>query len=450
LTTFVIGPADYGLFALVSAITGMGLAIAPMGSSHIMAGYFLTSDEGERRVLLSTIFWMGLLVLGAFTLVILGLWFPWLRQNPVVHGVSTLAVVLSVISTVLSYPWIVAMDVLTLKKEAQTFARVSIAQSIGSTIAVLLGLYFFRWGVLSLFVGVFVGAAIAFAGSLWVLKPYLKVAIGRSWAKLLLTVGWTSSAGSLLEVFQMNLERITISYFHGMAQLGLYTHAIRYRDIMGVPISAVGRAVWPMTLQEAKNMGSHFERSTPAWHSAHFLIIAAGIFFATLGDRVIALLTHDKFTTAYLYATAWMVFLLVQYSGRVQVTIVQAFGEAVYYSRALTLSTLLSMLLLVILVPPMGPWGAIAAMLLNQIVFRSLLRRRARALRSYPPQDKWVWVGIIIIPAVAFLHHLVQFQLWQAVALLLVLWAGLAAAGRREIAAVLQELRESSRNSRPT
>lgn len=430
ITTRVLGPADYGIFGLLSALSSFGVMVAPMGATLYLQANFASMDFGALRRFISTI-----LILGSGILLVIGgalyaAWFTVLPHWAEFSGMPTMALHLILLSMVFSFPWVLANDLITLGKRAEVFTAVMITQTVVSSTTVITGLYVFGWGMLSLFAASLAGALVTFGGALIVLRPYLGAAFDAKSLRTLWLPGLTTVAGNLLETVQMNIERVLLSLHLGMSQLGLYTHAQRYKELVGMPVSIFGRAVLPTALAESRDLSSPFTMTRKAWNSAYLLITVAGVTFATMGKHVIGLLTHGKFTQAYPYAVCWMVFLLFQFSGRPQVGTLIAHGHMTFYSKSVVIATCCSMVALFVLIPAFGGMGAIAAYAIQQVILRTAIRYRTRLLRKIPFQDAWLLAGIFFILGTWGLSEYLDLDLFGNAHLLLAVLAVIAFSAR--------------------
>lgn len=395
--TAVLGPADFGLFALVAAITAVGSVFAGIGASYVLAAHFHSEELAERRRMVSTSMALSLGVGAIYGATLFGLWAGFGENWRAISAISWQAVVLAIFAMILSAPWIIASDILTLKGAASRFTAVSIMQSMIWAVAVAVSLHVFDLGLMSLFVGACAGAAAAFAGSMIVLREYLEPCIDARWVKELWKVAPRSTVANALSTLRTLIERTLLSAHVGVAQLGIYTHAQQYRNMVGMGAKAVSRGVWPVTLSDARDECSAFEITGRAWNVVHFGITAAGIAFATIGRDAIALLTHDKFTEAYVLVAAWMAYLLIQNSGRPHTGVLYALGLGRKYAGIVAVSSIAAIGLLFLLVPILGIEGAILAAFVEMILLRVGVQVYARRVRRIPFQDGWVLGGSVLI-----------------------------------------------------
>ena len=88
LTTIILGPSEYGIYALVTSVALALAAAADLGQNILFAGHYATSDVRERRSLFSSVLAASLTVSGA------ALWFfvlawPWVAQFAGLAGAVT-------------------------------------------------------------------------------------------------------------------------------------------------------------------------------------------------------------------------------------------------------------------------------------------------------------------------------------------------------------------------
>jgi O-antigen/teichoic acid export membrane protein len=397
VTTYVLEPEDFGLFALVSSMTALPSAMASMGSGYLLATHYPMLGRSERRAMISTFLLLGLCILLVFTGVALTVG-PWLitHSNSAMTD-QTAAITLSCLAMLFAYPWGISIDVITLDGNARAFAIVGVAQSIFSSIAIVMSLYILDLGRLSLFVGLLAGSVFQFFGALLVLRPYVTWSIDFKWGRQILGVGIPAAAATVLENVQTIIERYVLTAYAGFSQLGLYYHSQQYRGVVSVPVKAIARSVWPCTLVESKEPSRRFMDTKHAWDVAYVGVTFMGLLFATVGKPLIAWWTHDKFSDAYWIAAVWMVFVLIQNSGKPQTGILYAYGDAVHYSKISVLSCLITIVVLVAAGAVCGLAGVVGAILVQQVLLRTLVQFRARIHYRAPFQDQWVIVGSALI-----------------------------------------------------
>lgn len=431
LATLVVGPHEYGVFALASAYTAFGSAIATMGGSYVIAHRFPGSSEAEARELISTITLLGMAAVAAYGVLLIAAW-------PMLPGAENIPIgclILAVVAMVASQPWVVAIDVITIRGDARSFAIMSVAQSILSAIALAAALFVLDLRVGALFVSQVTSAAVALVGGMYLLRRYFHSRINPAVLRELRAIGLLSALGNVAEATQVAVERGLLSRHAGVSQLGLYSHSQQYRGFVSLPVKALARSIWPTTLRDAREDSSAFARTREAWDLVFVGLTLFGLFFSTVGDWAIGLLTNGKFSAAYQIAAFWMAYLILQNAGKPQTGVLYALGGGASYARLVVASAGVGILSLFALVPVFGVWGALAGVTLQQVFLRAGVQLSARAVRHSPFQDGWAYFGIAYIAAVFAIRRYAQWSLGGNLLLLTVSSAVLVLIARHPLLA---------------
>lgn len=395
VATYILDPADYGIYALAISFTAFGTALATFGSSAVLAAHFPVVDFHEKARLISTLLSIGILLFLVFALLFVLVWESVIPLWSTFEQVPRTAVYLALLAAGLSFPWVVAVDVVSLEGKAGVFATTVIGQSLMSALALIVSLYLFDLGLLSLFVSSLVSSVACLVGATLFLRRYLCRKPTGTWVRAVVRVGIPMTLSHVLETVHTLVERTLLSTYSGYTQVGVFTHSQQYRGIAGTGVKAVARTVWPRSLEEAR-AGEDFTKTGVAWDVVYVGLTALGIFFATLGQDFISLLSHDKFTSAHVLASLWMVFLLVQNAGKPHNAFLFASGKGHEVAKLLNFAIIFGIVLLVVLVPKFGVYGAVVAAFALYTSFRigvQVLVRKA----GLPNQDRWVLVGISLI-----------------------------------------------------
>ena len=393
LATIVLGPEEYGTYALVGSITLVGQSLNALGSTYLLAAKFRGSSEDERSALISTLLITGLLLTVGFGVLVVLMW-PLIEGLwPATAGIPTMGVYIALLTVLLSTPWSLASDVVTLEGMARKHAAITIAQSAIWVVGMLLGLFVLHWGVLTLFVAAMMGGAVQCVGAMLILRGYAKPRFSVRWLRESLSIGLLSSAGSMLERIQTTLESYVLSTRVGIGPLGIFSHARQYRNAAMMGVSSFSRSLWPTTLDEARDLEGGFERTRRGWAIIHLGLTILGLFFAVLGAQFIGLITHGKFSAASDLVVIWILILLVQASGRSAYGSVYAFNEGRFVAKIAIASMCLGIGALFILVPVLGMVGALLAVYLQHLAYRLGIQFRARRLRGIPFDDGYAIFG---------------------------------------------------------
>jgi O-antigen/teichoic acid export membrane protein len=411
LATVHLGPAEYGSFALAMALTALGITIASLGASYVLAEAFAQSDELRRKAVISGQL-VASLTLGAVVAVGFAVGYAAFADEVVaLRQIPPAGAYMASASMLGSIVWAIASDVATLDRRAKTYATLSILQTFLGAGVTLWTLYVTKIGGLSLFAGQLAASSVLLVGGLLLVGRYW-TATGIAWIRSGGLRGslWPTASG-LLETAYTAVERNLLATFASVNQVGLYVHSQQYRSAVAAAVKAAARTLWPITLNEATSASDRFPVTRSAWAAVYVAIVIIGLMFASVGRELIGLLTHGKFTAAWPLAALGMAFLLVQNSGKPQTGYMLARGQGTSFAALHAISTSTTVALAAVLICGLGMWGAFIAVFSQQVIFRALIQWRLRGEQSVPFQDHCVVAGSLAIGALVGLNE------WFALAL---------------------------------
>jgi O-antigen/teichoic acid export membrane protein len=155
--------------------------------------------------------------------------------------------------------------------------------------------------------------------------------------------------------------------------------------------------VWPITLSEARDAESNFQRTRDGWNAAHLGLVFAGIVFSVLGPEIIALLTNGKFKDAAPLAALGVAYLLLQNIGKPQVGYMYAYGYGSAYAKLSLAAIGLSAVAALPAISAFGMWGAIATLFMQQLLMRVGVQIFVARRQRMPFQDGLAIAGCLII-----------------------------------------------------
>jgi O-antigen/teichoic acid export membrane protein len=152
-------------------------------------------------------------------------------------------------------------------------------------------------------------------------------------------------------------------------------------------------------LDEAADRNGNFERLGRAWMPVYAGLTCVGVLFAFFAPEIVTLLSHGKFTAAAPLVPIWIAYILLQNAAKAATATLCSLGRGASVSRAQMVSTMLGIVLLVVLVPFFGQWGAVGSLFASMFAFRVIMNAMASRVRSLPFRDGWVIGGSIVILA---------------------------------------------------
>lgn len=419
LTTRLLGPADYGRLALAGVFVGIGASLATLGSTFTINNRVDPRPDGESGQIISALLlraffwtsaWAGLMVLLHATLG---------GELAVFASLTDTEFWLAVGAMVMSPSWPIISDLLTRRGQAVPFLVVAIAQAVCGAGSTLLSLFVFRLGSTSLFVGLLVSSIIPFAATLILLREELcrppkkaLVEVSRAGRRFFLAQGTMT--------MQILLERLLLSRFAGVHVLGLYTHSQRYKEVLFMATKSVTRGAMPVMLEEAQDAQSGFRSTATIFRVVHVALTLIGILFVLFGDLLVSALTNDRFTQAHTLLGPWIIIILLQNASKPQIGTMFALGSAREVARIDARANFCGIVILAVLVPFLGVWGALVAAGVQTVSYRLLVNREAARYRKIAFHDAWVMWGSAAILAIV----LVKTALRPSLVASVLIWLG--------------------------
>lgn len=310
LTTYYLDPADFGIFALLTALT---LPIGPLSStgvSWVLAGNYFKIEEDQRRILLFNVALTDL-ALKSFWVVLFWLTTPWilplfLRE---VGPQYILWFRLSLITILLTGFWPTVSYHLVLSKAGSRHALFEILPWATGAGFSLIALAHWGWKTETLFWSPIAAGAVLFVLNLWHLAGQITMKIDRKWLREVLVVGLPSIPAGLIEMLRNTLDRIFLERWLSLSALGVYSHSLSYRNLFTVGTKAFSRVFspWALEIFSKKQNSEALSKRLNQWYALVGLLGIPIVFFA---DEAIAILTHGKFVAAAVPVKIWFFLIL--------------------------------------------------------------------------------------------------------------------------------------------
>jgi len=397
--TYVLTQHDVGVVGLILPVAALGAALATSFTSYLIAAHYQVLDEPDRRGFMCTLLAasLGVCVLTAIVVRLLApqleAWVPGFGAAPA--G----ALDLTLIGMVLSLPWMIASEIITLEGRAIIHAWTAIGQTVIGAAVTLTGLYLLELGVMAVFVANLAGALTTLVGAWWMLRRFLWAPPRRRWLGEIRKLGLLPFAGTLAAVVQINLERSLLSNRVGLNQLGLYNHSLNYNSLLAELVKALTRTLWPRTLIEARDGNSVFPTTGAIWGGMYIGLACVGVGAALLGKPMLALLTHDRFTGAYVLLPFWVIVAILQNMGRTHNAILLAAGQGRRHSQLALLSNLAWLLAILALLPWLGMLAGALALAAQFAAMRLGFWYFARRIQPSAGPDRigLACIGVILL-----------------------------------------------------
>ncbi len=410
VTTYILGPPEYGLFALMMGVVNICTVLATSVTGYIINHRAHPGEVAPR----------GLIVTVALVEVIAGLiliclcmagW-PWFaRWMGVAGDVSSLSFLWLLLSVPLGAFWTSGSMVMVFDQRAGLYSTTLIAQGAIQLLTTVVALYVFDWRVGSLVAGQVMGVLVCAIGGYLGLKRHFSFTLDRGIVQeSLALMPWSMASGFANSSTDL-LERVVLGRVTNTFQLGLYVHSQSYRTMLAQAGKAFYQVLQPAMLIEARSTSLDFSGSRKGWNVVFAMISLMGVGFALLGEEVISWLTHGKFKESAIFVPFWCIFLLFQYTGRPQVAMLYAHGQGKKISSALLIGRLVSAFLMVVLGVPFHAFGLVAAVIAGELVNRVALHYWSHRQWALGFHDGYALAGAAAIALVAAVTNLIAIPL---------------------------------------
>jgi O-antigen/teichoic acid export membrane protein len=310
ITTYYLNPKDFGIYAIVNAITMPIGPLASTGVTWVLAGNYYKIEGHERKTLLFNLLLLDF-IFKLFWVVIFWLLTPWLLPAIVKDFEPQYEVYfkLSLIATVLTAFWPSISYFIVLQQKGRLHAIFEISQWIGSTLVTIVCLSILKLSTITLFLSPLASGAIMFILGLWYVKDHINPEINKKWLREIFKVGIPSIPSNLVEMATNISDRYFIQKWINLSRLGIYSHSMSYKNIFTMGTKAFSRTFTPFVLETYSNNldSKHLGQKLKKWYG---LLGIAGIFITLFSHEVVAILTHGKFVDAAQLIPIWFLLIL--------------------------------------------------------------------------------------------------------------------------------------------
>lgn len=308
--TYYLSPKDFGVLAILAAISSIIIPLSSTGSTWILAANYFKSTADERGKLLFNIllldfllklFWIALFwLLGPYLL-------PMLIKNFEQHyGMYFNLVLLASLATVL---WPTTSYFFILQQSARLHAVLEFSQWITGALVTVLCLWLLKLSTISLFIGPLAAGVVSLFACLWTIRKHVRVSISKKWMAEIIKYGLPTIPSNMLEMLTNFTDRHFIQKWFSLTQLGIYSHAASYREMFTAGSRAFTRSFIPSVADTFSNDRdtSSIARTLKMWYS---VLAIGGLFVVFFSYDFTNLLTHGKFNEAAPLIPIWFLVVL--------------------------------------------------------------------------------------------------------------------------------------------
>lgn len=403
----LLTPHDYGLVAMVTAISAFAELFKNMGLS---AATIQKAEINHNQI--STLFWINLVV-GFVLASILALAAPiisWFYGEPRLTNIT-----LVLAGTFIFSGLTVQHDALL--RRQMRFSAIAVIETgsmvIGIITAVVLARYGMRYWAL---VGLSVGTAICNAVLVWIFCGWRPDSpVRRAGVRSMLVFGGHITGFNIANYFSRNLDNILIGRFCGAGVLGLYSRAY---SIMMLPINQIRIPLQSVATPALCHIQNDFVRYQKYYAKLisliAFMTMPLIVFLFVCGDQTIHLLLGNQWSGAAaifkILAIAAFIQPVVSPSGLVLVSL----GQSKKYLKWGVFNSIITVASFIVGLP----WGAVGVAMsyaiVNYLLFLPCLwycfRRSPMSIAAFMqailrPMTSSLCMGAAIFPSYLFLRN---------------------------------------------
>jgi O-antigen/teichoic acid export membrane protein len=304
ITTSFLDPADFGVFALVAAITLPVKAFAAAGAQWVIGGFYFHVEGAERRTLVFNVLAADIAIRSLFILLIYLMGEPILRAVVTEYHPAYLGYLhLALAATWAGSLWPTVSFLLTLQGRPRRFALLSLIQ-IAANIVVTVTCLVLGQGVKSLFLALLITNLISLILEVATVWSSVIFSLKVRWLREIFRTGIHAAPGGLAEMVNNMVEKVVIQRFEGLGILGLYSHSLLYQAIFKMFTSALNSTLSSHSLKIfSRNLDTALVERTMSLFYGMLAVIGVGV--ALFADELVSVLTHGKFADSSTLVEIW-------------------------------------------------------------------------------------------------------------------------------------------------
>jgi len=410
ITTYYLDPKDFGILAILSALT---MPIGPLASTGVAwvlpANYFIIDEEAKKTLV------FNLLVLD-FVLKLLWVLIFWLlsplflplliKDYEVTYELYFKLILISIPITAF---WPTISCLIVMQKKGIVHATFEMLQWISGAIITVFCLVIFKLKTITLFLGPLFGGIIFSIVILRYVSKYIKPQLTKQWLIEIVKVGMPSIPANLFEILTNVSDRYFIQRWINLSKLGIYSHSQSYKNVFTMGTKGFTRTFGPISL-EVYAQDLKEDRLQDIIHKWYGLISLMGLFITFFSYEFINVITHGKFVEAAILVPIWFCLIIFQTYGfpYTQYLIVQKKSTFLMYSQIITGLTFI--LATAVLVYWFGIIGATIGIVLSNLAIQLTRKWYARHLGCNSIGEKEFIITIVMLISIYLIINLMHIN----------------------------------------
>ena len=310
--TLYLFPADYGIAAAISIITGLLKALSATGPSWVLNSNYYKINDHERKVLafnclLTEILMKSLILVVAF---LLGD-FLLTKVLKTVSSDYTRYYRIALLTFLFSFTTSTAFSLMVIRKDARYSALTQVTSMITANIAGLVLLCVFGLRTIVLFLMPLVASIVNFIFFAGYLRNKITAKLSLKYLKEILTIGLPALPKTISSYIYRAADKYFIQIFLTSYHLGIYDYSLRFKQVM-IPVQkSLSRTILPEIIETAdkKKSFDRFYTISKLW--LYFMFLASFLMIS-FGTEIISFLTHGKFRESGRIISVWYLVIFIE------------------------------------------------------------------------------------------------------------------------------------------
>ena len=365
--TRIFSPADYGIIALITTLTGLLGMFVVLGLDNSSARWFYDTDEVQnRKRTISSWFWCQLSVSCMIALGLI-LFAPHIsallfksQEYAILICLAAITIPLRTFSKVLSN-W------LRYQRRAWTTTIFSTTSSIATIAIIVLFVIVFRWGLFGIYSANLIAAILIAIAAISILKTWINPSY-LSWVRLkeMLTYGLPLVPAAIASWITISSDRFILQMFHDNSEVGLYSVAATVASGVALITGAFQMAWGPFAFSIYRE-----NESANVYSEVLSLYAVIGCFLGTIVSLFAPLVLRVLTTREYFQSASCIPFLVFSFI-IIGSTYIVGIGSAIVkrstpIAIGIFVGASINIILNFLLIPRYGKEGAAIATLLSYL-----------------------------------------------------------------------------------
>lgn len=356
LYTQILGPEDYGLVAIFTAILGLILSLSDNGAGWVLASNFHRKKMDLKEInfqLLFSSYILKVLFIGLFYFFgqnIVSLVGENYQDVGLIYNIFLISFIFTLFDSV-------ALSYMIFNEEAKIHMFSQISSSVLFNLTVYVSLFSFNLGVISLVNGLLVSRIYLFIFYLFYMLNKVKISFGKNVFNEIRIVGFPAVFKTTSSYILQNVDKILIQQLSNISTLGLYDFSLKFRGLQDVVSKSFSRVYGAYFFKRYENLDvKEHIKICNIWVGLNFLLSVLVFFFI---GNIFDVLTNGKFNEASLFVQLFFVSSIVNSYSLFYGLVLIAERQTMFVTKASIWIGILSSVCMYFSIKFLGPVGAL-------------------------------------------------------------------------------------------